>query len=265
MAQNKVTIESFERRMKDRDKKIQAFEQKIIELQEETLHRMKSEQQQYASDTSELEHKVEQFKMRVDELEVIVDQQRNQLRNVSNESNLEINNLQTQLEATLNLSQKEPEQATKFRAENQKLSIQISQLKQELKEMAGLSEQIDQEAVIDPKQESQRLKNLLREQILRGNDLESQLVDIKIKWADLDLENDMLNQKLQQRNEGLRKYSSQVTRLECELVQTKQTLGDVRNELNAVEMGDEESKKVENVAMFYDPENQKSDESNETL
>jgi hypothetical protein len=59
MAQNKVTIESFERRMKDRDKKIQAFEQKIIELQEETLHRMKSEQQQYASDTSELEHKVE--------------------------------------------------------------------------------------------------------------------------------------------------------------------------------------------------------------
>ena len=265
MAQNKVTIESFERRMKDRDKKIQAFEQKIIELQEETLHRMKSEQQQYASDTSELEHKVEQFKMRVDELEVIVDQQRNQLRNVSNENSLEINNLQTQLEATLNLSQKEPEQATKFRAENQKLSIQISQLKQELKEMAGLSEQIDQEAVLDPKQESQRLKNLLREQILRGNDLESQLVDIKIKWADLDLENDVLNQKLQQRNEGLRKYSSQVTRLECEIVQKKQTLGDVRNELNAVEMGDEESKKVENVAMFYDPENQKSDESNETL
>ena len=56
--------------------------------------------------------------MRVDELEVIVEQQRNQLRNVSNESIAEINNLQTQLEATLNLSQKEPEQATKFRAEN---------------------------------------------------------------------------------------------------------------------------------------------------
>ena len=90
---------------------------------------------------------------------------------------------------------------------------------------------------------------------MRGNDLESQLVDIKIKWADLDLENDVLTQKLQQRNEGLRKYSSQVTRLECELVQTKQTLGDVRNELNAVEMGEEESKKAENVAMFYDPEN----------
>ena len=59
--------------MKDRDKKIQGFEQKIIEMQEETLHRMQSEQQQHASDTGELEHKVEQYKMRINELEATVE------------------------------------------------------------------------------------------------------------------------------------------------------------------------------------------------
>ena len=40
----------------------------------------------------------------------------------------------------------------------------------------------------------------LRDQIIRGNELESQLVDAKMRWADLDMENDELVQKLQQKN-----------------------------------------------------------------
>ena len=75
----------------------------------------------------------------------------------------------------------------------------------------------------------------LREQIIRGNELESQLVDAKMRWADLDMENDELVQKMQQKNQTLKFFSSQVTKIECELVQSKQQLGDAMNHIYELE------------------------------
>lgn len=43
------------------------------------------------------------------------------------------------------------------------------------------------------------------------------------------MENDELTQKLQQKNQMLKVFSSQVTKLEIELVQTKQMMGDALN------------------------------------
>ena len=42
----------------------------------------------------------------------------------------------------------------------------------------------------------------------RANELESQLIETKMRWAELDLENDELTQKLTQKNTMLRKFSS---------------------------------------------------------
>ena len=41
-----------------------------------------------------------------------------------------------------------------------------------------------------------QLKLQLRDQIIRANDLESQLIEAKMHWANLDMENDELTQKL---------------------------------------------------------------------
>ena len=42
----------------------------------------------------------------------------------------------------------------------------------------------------------------------RAEDLESQLVAAKMKWANLDMENDELANKLQQKNEQIKKFST---------------------------------------------------------
>jgi len=62
----------------------------------------------------------------------------------------------------------------------------------------------------------------LRAQIIRGNELEDQLVEAKMNWAALDLEADELGFKLQQKNQALKMFSSQVTKLEIQLVQKTQ-------------------------------------------
>ena len=53
---------------------------------------------------------------------------------------------------------------------------------------------------------------------MRANDLEEQYVDAKMNWADLDMKNDKLTLKLQQKNQALKLFSSQKTKLEIGLV-----------------------------------------------
>lgn len=57
-----------------------------------------------------------------------------------------------------------------------------------------------------------------------------------MQWANLDMENDELVQKLQQKNENLKLLSSQVAKLEIELVQSKQQIGDAMNQIHELEM-----------------------------
>ena len=117
---------------------------------------------------------------------------------------------------------------------NTQYKIEIGKLKQQVKELKELNSDLNgaqsvatpaaqdgDEASNDPKQQTMQLKLQLRDQIIRANDLESQLIEAKMHWANLDMENDELAQKLQQKNQMLKVFSSQVTKLECELVQAK--------------------------------------------
>lgn len=70
---------------------------------------------------------------------------------------------------------------------------------------------------------------------MRANELEDQLVEAKMNWAALDLESEQLNLKLQQKNKALKMFSSQVTKLEIELVRAKQQLGDALNQIHEME------------------------------
>jgi len=42
-----------------------------------------------------------------------------------------------------------------------------------------------------------------------------------MKWANLDMENDEICLKMQQKNDQLKKFSAQMTKLELEVVQSK--------------------------------------------
>ncbi len=60
-------------------------------------------------------------------------------------------------------------------------------------------------------------------------DVETQLVEAKIKSANLDLENDQLACKLQSKNDQIKKFSERITALEIDLLKTKQELGEALN------------------------------------
>ena len=50
-----------------------------------------------------------------------------------------------------------------------------------------------------------------------------------MQWANLDMENEELSLKLQQKNTQLKQFSTQVTKLEIDLVAAKQEMGDAFN------------------------------------
>ena len=53
-----------------------------------------------------------------------------------------------------------------------------------------------------------------------------------MKWANLDMENDELAQELHMKNNQLKIFSQQVTKLEIDLVTSKQELGDALNQVH---------------------------------
>jgi phage-related tail protein len=56
-------------------------------------------------------------------------------------------------------------------------------------------------------------------------------VAAKMKWANLDMENDEICLKMQQKSDAIKKMSTQVTQMELELVKTKQQLGEALNQI----------------------------------
>ena len=67
------------------------------------------------------------------------------------------------------------------------------------------------------REENVKLTNLNAQR----QDIESQLVDSKIKSANLDLENDQLACKLQAKNEQIKVFSERITALEIDLLKSK--------------------------------------------
>ena len=81
---------------------------------------------------------------------------------------------------------------------NQNLKLQIQKLNQQLKEVKDLNSELDDD---DNEEESDAqninlIKVRLKQQTMRANELEDQLVDAKMNLANLDFENDELTHKL---------------------------------------------------------------------
>lgn len=55
----------------------------------------------------------------------------------------------------------------------------------------------------ESKQKIAKVKLQLRDQIIRANELESQLIEAKMHWAKLDMKNDELTQKLKLKEDKL--------------------------------------------------------------
>jgi SMC interacting uncharacterized protein involved in chromosome segregation len=72
---------------------------------------------------------------------------------------------------------------------------------------------------------------------LERRDIEEQLVQSKIKSANLDLENDQLAQKLQTKNEQIKMFGERITAYEVEILKTKQELGEALNAVYEYEQG----------------------------
>eukprot|EP00350_Pseudokeronopsis_sp_OXSARD2_P011852 CAMPEP_0170552146 /NCGR_PEP_ID=MMETSP0211-20121228/10087_1 /TAXON_ID=311385 /ORGANISM="Pseudokeronopsis sp., Strain OXSARD2" /LENGTH=75 /DNA_ID=CAMNT_0010859711 /DNA_START=2509 /DNA_END=2736 /DNA_ORIENTATION=+ len=70
---------------------------------------------------------------------------------------------------------------------------------------------------------------------LVNDHMEKNLVDAKMNWADLDMENEDMAFQMKQKTDQLKIFSSQVTKLEIELVKTKQDLGEALNAVNDYE------------------------------
>ena len=76
---------------------------------------------------------------------------------------------------------------------NQNLKLQILKLNQQLKEMKEIDEETDMNG---DQNDLNSLKIKLKQQTIRANELEDQLVEAKMSWATLDMENDELTFKM---------------------------------------------------------------------
>lgn len=68
-----------------------------------------------------------------------------------------------------------------------------------------------------------------REKTKENDFLEKNLIEVKMQWATMDHENEELSHKLNQKNQQLKIFSSQVTKLEIDLVKAKNDLGEALN------------------------------------
>jgi len=65
----KVTSNANERRIKEKDKKIQMLESKVIELQEDEVSRINDHEKEVSSQKQMFEHQLMEFKKRITEME----------------------------------------------------------------------------------------------------------------------------------------------------------------------------------------------------
>lgn len=79
------------------------------------------------------------------------------------------------------------------------------------------------------REENARLSSESKAAQTEKDRLESFLVDVKIRSANLDLENDQLACKLQQKSDMIKMLSERITALEVEVLRSKQELGEALN------------------------------------
>lgn len=94
----------------------------------------------------------------------------------------------------------------------------------------------DSEELRDLREEKDDLLEQLDELSKQYNETERSLVNAKLAWANLDMENDELVMQLKRKNDMIKVYAQKVTTLEIEIVNAKQQLGDALNTVNEHEL-----------------------------
>ena len=172
--------------------------------------RMNSNQQDLTSQKQDYEHQLTEFRKHISQLEI----EQNEYKSTIKHYEETVNNMQGQSRGACN-----DEEVSR---ENQGLRNEVTKLRQALKDMKEVSAQVETNSEDTEASQINTLKHQLKQQIIRCNDLETQLVDAKMNWAALDLESDELRMKLQHKVQALKMFSSQVTKLEIEMVRAKQ-------------------------------------------
>ncbi|CAI2381205.1 unnamed protein product [Moneuplotes crassus] len=117
--------------------------------------------------------------------------------------------------------------------ENEFLKNQVEELNERLKDLQGFGRTSDSSAsdgfynnIKGDGNPDDVMKKLKQE----NSTLSTELIEIKIKHAESDQERSAIQLKLKERNEILKKLSSEITKYEFEMVKAKQSLGEVLNQ-----------------------------------
>ena len=155
-----------------------------------------------------LDHQITELKKRIDEVEDASStykaqlSQQKQLEQQQNQINAnEIQKLQNTIQMT--------EQA--FTSKEQEYIEAIALLESQNESLEGkvkLNETSIEAPAPTSSKEVSKIQKQLKHQTIRADDLEAQLVSAKMQWANLDMENEELSMRLQQKNNQLKSLST---------------------------------------------------------
>lgn len=124
-------------------------------------------------------------------------------------------------------------QLAEMSVENEFLKKQIEELQERIDELKGFgrdSESSDNDGYYHNLKGDGSPNDMLKTLKTENNYLSSQLIEIKTRYAESDQERNALQLKLRERNETLKKFSSEITKYEFEMIKTSQSLGEALNQ-----------------------------------
>ena len=117
--------------------------------------------------------------------------------------------------------------------ENEFLKKQVEELTERIQELQNFGRTSDSSAsdgYFHNLKEGENPDEILKSLKQENNQISSELIEIKLKYAESDQERNSLLLKLRERNETLKKFSSEITKYEFEMVKAKQSLGETLNQ-----------------------------------
>jgi hypothetical protein len=124
-------------------------------------------------------------------------------------------------------------QLAEMGVENEFLKNQVEELQERMNDLKGFgrnSNSSESDGYYNNIKGDESPSGLLKDLKTENNALSSQLIDIKTKYAESDTERNAIHLKLKERNETLKKFSSEITKYEFEMIKTKQSLGESLNQ-----------------------------------
>lgn len=119
--------------------------------------------------------------------------------------------------------------------ENEFLKRQVEEMQEKISEIEKFGRSSSTSSIGDGyygniKEGHEDSGDLLKQLKVENNSLSSELIEIKTKYAESEQERNALQLKLRERNETLKKFSSEITKYEFEMVKAKQSLGEALNQ-----------------------------------